>query len=221
MTKLLTSFTNHFHTIMTVIFGLIILYIIARPYYLQFYFENTLGRAALLLFIVAMTMCNPIMGIFATVAFIGLYNSRVIEGLDTMSNDKKTNGKKIEIVAEKKSEPKTTEASTSAKPTQLPSASSDDKKPAPPLDKSSEPMVVPKEDAVKKEEKNGKEGFHNRTLSPEDLNEGRNRMLTIEDYIRKPKSSNQMSFSKYNESGYEPMPNYPGTEGMQSCPSAK
>jgi len=208
---------------MTVIFGLIILYIIARPYYLQFYFENTLGRTALLLFIVAMTLCNPFMGIFATVIFIGLYNSRVIEGLDTMSSEKteKHNSKKIEIVAEKKSEPKTTEASTSAKPTPLPSASSDDKKSAPPLDKSSEPMVVPKEDAVKKEEKKGKEGFHNRTLSPEDLNEGRNRMLTIEDYIRKPKSSNQMSFSKYNESGYEPMPNYPGAEGMQSVASAR
>ena len=219
MTKLLTSFTNHFHTIMTVIFGLIILCIIARPYYLQFYFENALGRTALLLFIVAMTLCNPIMGIFATVAFIGLYNSRVIEGLDTMSHNKKTNGKKIEIVAEKKPEPKTTEASTSAKPLPLPSASSDEKKPAPPLDESSEPTVVPKDDTIKKEEK--KEGFHNRTLSPEDLNEGRNRMLTIEDYIRKPKSSNQMSFSKYNESGYEPMPNYHGAEGMQSCPSAK
>ena len=219
MTKLLTSFTNHFHIIMTVIFGLIILYIIARPYYLQFYFENTLGRTALLLFIVVMTLCNPIMGIFATVVFIGLYNSRVIEGLDTMSDDKKTNGKKIEIVAEKKPEPKTTEASTSAKPSPLPSASSDDKKPAPPLDESSEPTVVPKDDTIKKEEK--KEGFHNRTLSPEDLNEGRNRMLTIEDYIRKPKMSNQMSFSKYYESGNEPIPNFSGSQGMQSCPSAK
>jgi hypothetical protein len=223
MTKLLTAFTNHFHTIITVIFGLIVLYIVRYPYYLEFYFENALGRAALILFVVAMTYCNPMLGALATVAFIGLYNSRVIEGFDA-------NSKKIEIVAtEKKPEPKTTEAPTSSTPTPLPTASSDDKKPDPPIDKSSEPTVVQKENAQKenaqkdnlqkdnaKKEDVKKEAFHNMTLSPADLNEGRNRMLTIEDYIRMPKFSNQMSFSKYYESSAEPSANYSGTEGMQS-----
>ena len=65
-------------------------------------------------------------------------------------------------------------------------------------------------------EKGKKEGFHNMTLSPADLNEGRNRMLTIENYIRMPKFSNQMSFSKYYESSAEPCANYSGVEGMQS-----
>jgi type IV secretory pathway VirB10-like protein len=218
MTKLLTAFTNHFHTTITIIFVLIVLYIVRYPYYLEFYFENTLGRAALILFIVAMTYCNPMLGALATVAFIGLYNSRVIEGFDA-------NSKKIEIVArEKKPEPKTTEAPTSSTPTPLPTASADDKKPDPPIDKSSEPTVVQKENAQKEnaqkdnanKDNANKEAFHNMTLSPADLNEGRNRMLTIEDYIRMPKFSNQMSFSKYYESSAEPSANYSGTEGMQS-----
>jgi hypothetical protein len=147
MTKLLTTFTNHFHTIITIIFGLIILYIVLYPYYLDYYFENTLGRASLIMFIIAMTYCNPMLGALASVAFIGLYNCRVIEGFD---------GKKIEIVAtsnkDSDSEPKTTEASTpGTKPAQVSAAIDDKKKPAAPLDKSSEPSPVPKD--VKKNER--------------------------------------------------------------------
>uniref|UniRef100_A0A6C0HBW0 Uncharacterized protein n=1 Tax=viral metagenome TaxID=1070528 RepID=A0A6C0HBW0_9ZZZZ len=216
MTKtdsLITAFTTHFHTIMTLVFGLIVLYIVMYPHYLSFYFENTLGRASLILFIIAMTYCNPLLGAITTVVFIGLYNSRVIEGMESKD--------KVDIIAPSKpSNPKTTEASTSTKPAPLLAASSDEKKPAPPLDKSSEPAVVPKENVQKKGDKvDKKEGFHNMTLSPADLSEGRNRMLTIEDYIRKPKSSNQMSFSKYNESSFEPMANYSGPEGLKSVSS--
>ena len=220
MTKtdsLITAFTTHFHTIITVIFGLIVLYIVRYPYYLEYYFENTLGRASLILFVIAMTYCNPMLGALATVAFIGLYNSRVIEGFDA-------NSKKIEIVATSKKDskhPKPTDATTTTtKPTAV-SPSSDDKKSEPALDKDSEHSSVPKPVANdKKQEKAGKkEAFHNMTLSPADLNEGRNRMLTIEDYIRMPKFSNQMSFSKYYESSVEPMANYSGQSGMQSTVS--
>jgi len=215
MTKLLTAFTTHFHTIITVIFGIIVLYIVRYPYYLEYYFENTLGRASLIAFVIAMTYCNPMMGALATVAFIGLYNSRVIEGMEP----------KIEIVAtptkDTKKDPKPTDATTTTtKPTAV-SPSSDDKKSEPALDKDSEAAPVSKSDDVKPSGKDkNKEAFHNMELTPADLNEGRNRMLTVEDYMRIPKFSNQMSFSKYYESNVEPMANYSGPEGMQSTVSA-
>lgn len=219
MTKLLTTFTNHFHTIITLIFSLIVLYIVLYPYYLEYYFENSLGRASLIMFIIAMTYCNPMLGALATVAFIGLYNSCVIEGFD---------GKKIEIVAtsnkESKLEPKTTHASMpGANPAQVNAATDDKKKPSAPLDKSSEPSSVPKDVKKndKKDNKDKKEGFNNR-LAYAHLDEGRNRMLTIENYMRIPKSSNQLSFSKYNESKIEPSANNSGKEGLQSaCSLAK
>jgi hypothetical protein len=210
MTKidsLITAFTNHFHTIITVIFGVIILYIVRYPYYLEYYFENTLGRASLILFVIAMTYCNPMLGALATVAFIGLYNSRVIEGFDGDS-------KKIEIVAtsEKKPEPKPTDAATAATSPTIVNPSADLQKSDPTL-KPSEPATVPKSEDKKKE------AFHNMASTPADLNEGRNRMLTVEDYMRIPKFSNQMSFSKYYETSVEPMANYSGSEGMQSTVS--
>jgi len=238
MTKLITRFSNNFHTIITIVSGLIIAYIVMYPYYLQFYFENTLGRVALLSFIIAITLCNPIIGTLATVAFIGLYNSRVIEGLETMDI-----AKKIEIVTDaiankKATEPKTTEASTpGVSPAPVSAPPSEDKKVSKPLDKTAEPSDVPKEPATTssvkaqvqqkmedkkmemKEKKEKKEGFNNR-LTYADLDEGRNRMLTIESYIRKPKCSNQMPISKYNESRFEPMANYSGIEGLQSVPAA-
>jgi hypothetical protein len=241
MTKLITRFSNNFHTIITIVSGLIIAYIVMYPYYLQFYFENTLGRVALLSFIIAITLCNPIIGTLATVAFIGLYNSRVIEGLETMDI-----AKKIEIVTDaiankKATEPKTTEASTpGVSPAPVSAPPSEDKKVSKPLDKTAEPSDVPKEPVTassvkaqlqqkmedkkmemkeKKEMKEMKEGFNNR-LTYADLDEGRNRMLTIESYIRKPKCSNQMPISKYNESRFEPMANYSGIEGLQSVPAA-
>jgi len=235
MTKLITRFSNNFHTIITIVSGLIIAYIVMYPYYLQFYFENTLGRVALLSFIIAITLCNPIIGTLATVAFIGLYNSRVIEGLETMDI-----AKKIEIVTDaiankKATEPKTTEASTpGVSPAPVSAPPSEDKKVSKPLDKTAEPSDVPKEPVTassvkaqvqqvqqKMEDKKTeiKEGFNNR-LTYADLDEGRNRMLTIESYIRKPKCSNQMPISKYNESRFEPMANYSGIEGLQSVPAA-
>jgi hypothetical protein len=207
MTKidsLITAFTNHFHTIITVIFGVIILYIVKYPYYLEYYFENTLGRASLIFFIIAMTYCNPMLGALATVAFIGLYNSRVIEGMEP----------KIEIIAtsEKKPEPKPTDAATAATSPTTVSPTADPQKSDPTL-KPSEPAPVPKLEDKKKE------SFHNMASTPADLNEGRNRMLTVEDYMRIPKFSNQMSFSKYYETSVEPMANYSGPEGMQSTVS--
>ena len=215
MTKLLTAFTTHFHTIITVIFGIIVLYIVRYPYYLEYYFENTLGRASLILFVIAMTYCNPMLGALATVAFIGLYNSsRLIEGMEP----------KIEIVAtptkDAKKDPKPTDATTTTtKPTAV-SPPSDDKKSEHALDKSYEPAPVSKSDYVKPNGKDKKkEAFHNMASTPADLNEGRNRMLTVEDYMRIPKFSNQISFSKYYESSVEPMANYSGPEGMQSTVS--
>jgi hypothetical protein len=220
MTKidsLITAFTNHFHTIITIIFGVIVLYIVRYPYYLEFYFENTLGRASLILFIIAMTYCNPILGALATVAFIGLYNSRVIEGFDSAN-------KKIEIVAtpnkDAKKDPKPTDAVTPGSSPKTVSPTADAKKSEAPLDKSSEHAPVSKSDDVKPSGKDKKkEAFHNMASTPADLNEGRNRMLTIEDYMRIPKFSNQMSFSKYYESSVEPMANYSGPASMQSTVS--
>jgi hypothetical protein len=218
MTKidsLITAFTTHFHTIITVIFGVIVLYIVRYPYYLEYYFENTLGRASLILFIIAMTYCNPMLGALATVAFIGLYNSRVIEGMESTG--------KLEIVAtpkDAKKDPKPTDAVTPGGSPKTVSPIADEKKSEAPLDKASDPAPVSKSDDVKPSVKDKKkEGFHNMASSPADLNEGRNRMLTIEDYIRMPKFSNQMSFSKYYESSVEPMANYSGAEGMQSTVS--
>jgi len=141
---------------------LIILYIIAHPYYLQFYFENALGRSALLFFIIAMTVCNPVMGIFATVVFIGLYNSRVIEGVENMDAPKVD----IPIVNKKENEVKTTETTTGElKPLKIAEASDDTKseKSLDPktqqADASATPPVKEEKKIILTEKKGNKEGF--------------------------------------------------------------
>jgi len=241
MTKLITIFNNNFNTIITIVFGLVIFYIIMYPYYLPFYFENTLGRIALLLFIIVVTYCIPIMGIFTTFIFIGLYNSRLIEGLETMNSTTPTNTSVTTAtnpVTNTATNPTNTEASTpgiyptkitsttlattqSTKPATSPSTNTNSllpttdnitMNPAQTLDKNVQQTVV-QNDNLKKE------AFNNR-LSYSNLDEGRNRMLTIESYIRKPKSSNQMPFSKYNDSKYEPVANYSGMEGMKTLNSS-
>ena len=221
----MTTFTNNFQTIITIIASLIIIYIIMYPYYLPFYFENTLGRASLLLFIIAITFCNAILGVLATVAFIGLYNSRVIEGLETMG----ANPTVDTTAGVKKPDPKTTQAST---PTMQPTAvSADTTTASKPLDKTAEPTVVPPVATAPTPTSTTamppvatampsmppatttSEGFNN-MLSYSYLNQGRNRMLTIENYMRKPKSSNQMPISKHSYSKQEPMASYPGKQGF-------
>jgi hypothetical protein len=218
MTKLQTIFANNSHNIMNVVFSLIVLYIILYPYYLPFYFENGLGRASMILFIIAMTFCNPIMGILATFIFIGLYNYRVIEGLENITTSTATSDTSIV----KKPDPASTTASTPGiVPTPVSAPASDNKIVSPPLDKTAEPTAVPKNEPIiipKKEEEKKKEGFNNR-LTYSELDEGRNRMLTIENYMRKPKSSNQMPISKYYESTNEPV-SFSGFEGLQSLAGA-
>lgn len=217
----MTTFTNNFQTIITIIASLIIIYIIMYPYYLSFYFENTLGRASLLLFMIAITFCNAILGVLATVAFIGLYNSRVIEGLETMG----ANPTVDTTAGLKKPDPKTTQAST---PTMQPTAVSADTTASTPIDKTAEPTVVPPVATAPTPTSTTamppvatpmppatttSEGFDN-MLSYSYLNQGRNRMLTIENYMRKPKSSNQMPISKHSYSKQEPMASYSGKQGF-------
>lgn len=222
MTTFRIIFSNNFKSIMNIIFGAIVLYIILFPRYLNYYFENALGRTAMISFIIAMTYVNKIMGVLTTVIFIGLYNSRTnVEGLENAD----ANGEKIQIVADKAktTDPKTTEASTPGiLPTAVSASPSDDKTVSLPLDKTAEPTAIPTNDKAQavattvkkaKDTKSTTEGFNNR-LTYSELNEGRNRMLTIENYIRKPRSSNQMSFSKYSETSVEPAANYIGLESF-------
>jgi len=76
-------FFKYFNPLITCVFVLVIFYIVLFPYYLQFYFENTLGRFAIISFIIAVTFVNPIIGAFATILFISLYHWRTIEGFTT------------------------------------------------------------------------------------------------------------------------------------------
>jgi hypothetical protein len=231
MTKLLTIFYDKFHSIMNVVFSLIVFYIILYPYYLPFYFENTLGRASMILFIIVMTFCNPIMGILATFIFIGLYNYRILEGLENMpttttstapvsTTDVSTTDVPTIV---KTPDPASTTASTPGiAPTPVSAPASDNKIVSPALDKTSEPTTVPKNEPViipKKKEEDKKEGFNNR-LTYAELDEGRNRMLTIENYMRKPKSSNQMPITKYHESNVEPI-SFAGFEGLTNVSTLK
>jgi len=237
MAKLLKGLNIHLHTIIFVVTLLIIFYIIMFPYYLHFYFEKTLGRAALLFFIIAITYCSPLLGILTSAIFIGLYNNRTIEGamgsmnIDTAAiqnidvtnsppalNNNKFNDflgissdePKIKVVTDKKyaksdDEPKTTESSTSGmQPTNVSNESNDsnasDKKTSPPLDKSSEPTNVSSEKSTP-----STESFENYSNSYSNI--GRDKMLTLESYMRKPKSSKEMFIPKFKYIK-EPMANY-------------
>lgn len=218
MAKFVSQFFNYFNMAVPIVFLLIVIYIILFPFYLRYYFESALGRLALLLFIIAMTFCIPIMGILTTVIFIGLYNSRVYEGLETMSTDTKT-AEEPAVTEEKPAVP--TSTTTGAQPSTV---ASPIKTPEEPVVTTSQPATVTPAIEAKKEEKKmdtsaiAKEGFNNR-LNYSELDEGRNKMLTIENYIRKPKSSNQMPFTKY-KAKMEPMANYSGKEGFSSFNSS-
>jgi hypothetical protein len=73
----------------------ILIYFIVQPRNLKYFFESSLGRILLLLFLITITASNSVLGIASSLILIGLYNTRVLEGFET-SSDPNTNTKKEE-----------------------------------------------------------------------------------------------------------------------------
>ena len=204
MTNYLTYFKNNFNTIITFVFLFIIVYIIIYPKYLSYYFNSALGRMAMVLFIVAVTSINSILGILATVIFIGLNSAMTNYSINSPCS---TEG--MVIMGGDSNQPQKLIASSSFEPSDMQSNDMilkgdqdvDVSILPPPNSSDSSPVI---------------ENFYAPSNFPTQIasNNNLNRKITIENYIRKPRSSNQMPFSKYSESKTEPKPNYMGIGSM-------
>jgi hypothetical protein len=214
MTNLLTEYTKNFNTVITFVFLFIIVYIIIYPNYLSYYFNSALGRTAMLFFIVAVTSINYILGILATVVFIGLNSALNNSNMYSYSSPCLTEG--MVIMGGDSNQPQKLTAVTSFEPSDMGSNDMilkggqdvDVSILPPPVSGDSSPVV---------------ENFYAPSSFPTQMvtNNNLNRKITIENYIRKPRSSNQMPFSKYSESKTEPKPNYLGIGSIQGIsPSA-
>jgi len=74
------------HNLILFLVVCILIYFIVQPWNLKYFFETSLGRILLLLFLITITASNSILGIASSLILIGLYNTRVLEGFET-SND--------------------------------------------------------------------------------------------------------------------------------------
>ena len=73
--------------IVNIVSAIVLLFFVINPRNLKYLFETTLGRVLFLLFITTITYCNSFIGIMFIVVFIGLYNSKVFEGMENNSNN--------------------------------------------------------------------------------------------------------------------------------------
>jgi hypothetical protein len=83
------------HNLILFLVVCILIYFIVQPRNLKYFFESSLGRILLLLFLITITASNSVLGIASSLILIGLYNTRVLEGFET-SSDPNTNTKKEE-----------------------------------------------------------------------------------------------------------------------------
>jgi len=83
------------HNLILFLVVCVLIYFIVQPRNLKYFFETSLGRILLLLFLITITASNSVLGIASSLILIGLYNTRVLEGFET-SNDPNTNAKKEE-----------------------------------------------------------------------------------------------------------------------------
>jgi len=83
------------HNLILFLVVCVLIYFIVQPRNLKYFFETSLGRILLLLFLITITASNSVLGIASSLILIGLYNTRVLEGFET-SNDANANAKKEE-----------------------------------------------------------------------------------------------------------------------------
>lgn len=78
---------KHINLFTIVIAVYILFYFIMNPYSLRYYFQHSLGKILLLLFIVNITMVNPIFASIFSLTIIALYNSLIftLEGMHNMA----------------------------------------------------------------------------------------------------------------------------------------
>lgn len=92
---LITKKLSRSHNAILFLVICILIYFIVKPWHLKYFFENTLGRILLVLFLIAITQTNPMLGIMSSLVIIGLYNTRVVgqEGFENNDADKKEDKK--------------------------------------------------------------------------------------------------------------------------------
>ena len=88
MLKLLYKIKKNSY-IVNIVSAIILIFFLIKPQNLKYFFESILGRILFLLFITTITYCNSLLGILFIVVLIGLYNSKVFEGMTNASDSNK------------------------------------------------------------------------------------------------------------------------------------
>jgi hypothetical protein len=205
-----------------IVSAIVLIFFLIKPQILKYFFESILGRILFLLFITTITYCNSLLGILFMVVLIGLYNSKVFEGMTNASDSNKkvitpttqsvkpsnilsTTPKSSTPISEKKATPApihTPVTVTAPVTAPIPLVTSSKKIPPLPLKMSLKPQVqVSKPKPV--------EGFQDRA-----------RMLSSEDNIRSKNSNNLTNFDKSYFKSNHISPSYSGMENFQSSPAS-
>jgi hypothetical protein len=74
--------------IVNIVSVIVLIFFLLKPQNLKYFFETPLGRILFLLLITIVTYCNSLYGILFIVFLIGLYNSKVFEGLKNQNEIK-------------------------------------------------------------------------------------------------------------------------------------
>jgi len=215
MLKLLYKIKKNSY-IVNIVSAIILIFFLIKPQNLKYFFESILGRILFLLFITTITYCNSLLGILFIVVLIGLYNSKVFEGMTNASDSNKkvitpttqsVKPSNILSTTPKSSVPISEKKATHApihtpvkEPTPLVTAS----KKIPPL-----PLKMSLKPQVQASKTKPVEGFQDRA-----------RMLSSEDNIRSKNSNNLTNFDKSYFKSNHISPSYSGMENFQSSPAS-
>ena len=201
--------------IVNIVSAIVLIFFLIKPQNLKYFFESILGRILFLLFITTITYCNSLLGILFIVILIGLYNSKVFEGMTNASDSDKNVIKPT---------------SQSVKPSNILSTTPKSATPIPISEKkathvpihtpvtTSTPLVastkkipptIPLKMSLKPQISKPVEGFQDRS-----------RMLASEDNIRSKSSNNLMNFDKSYFKSSHPSPSCSGIENFQSSPAS-
>jgi hypothetical protein len=186
------NFKNVFFFVSLIVY----IYILLNYNSIDFYFDNVLGRALILLLIISNTSCNTTLGFISVLLLVIVHNSKSYEGLENMSKpvgskdtekDKLINKKNIKNKENEKEKDKM-------------------------INKNN---INNNEKTKDKTNKKGKEGFQS-SIKPSPFGNERNRIITMESYM-KPKQSNSLMFSiNKNDENSNPVSNEPGKDGFTS-----
>jgi hypothetical protein len=196
---------------------LLILYFIKTPSASYYYFNDTLGRALILFYIVVLTSLSPLFGLLFSVFLIVLYHSKVepkvypsnFEGMENKSDSKQ------KVVAPSVPTVKTSIPVSSVKKEEpVSNISSPEKSTPTSVESTSTSSITKTKDATAKDTttKEGYENIHS-PLTPSLFGRERDNIIRLEKMIRPKPSKSYMVMPKTKwDKDDEPLPYYYGKQ---------